>query len=320
MTTSGTYSYNANRDQIIRMALRKIGAFEAGETPDNQAVQYGAQKHNMMVKSIEATGLHIWTETEATVFLQPGQISYTLGTGSTDHATESYVATTLSADAALSATTINVESATGFGDGYQVGLLLSTGYLFWTTQVGAASGTTITIADALTEELATGTVVYAYATNIVRPLRVVSARRYDFVSGLITPLILYSRIDYRNLPNPNDSGIPNVVFYDPRGGANTQGILWIWPTATNPGQGIKMTWWRPVQDFNSAANTPDLPQEWLDCLVWNLAYKMAPEYDCPSNRYAMIKEQAAAALDLTMGFDREPESYLFGYNTDQTGP
>lgn len=320
MTTSGTSSYNANRDQIIRMALRKLGAFEAGETPDDQTMQDCSAQLNMLVKALEATGLHIWTETEATVFLQPYQQSYTFGTGSTDHATETYVSTTLEAGSALGATTIDVTSATSFGDGYQIGLVLSTGYIFWTTQVGAASGHIVTIANPLTEALATGTQVYAYQSNIVRPLRVVSTRRYDFVSGLITPLIQYSRIDYHNLPNPTDSGIPNVTFYDPRGGANTQGVLWVWPVATNPGNGIKMTWWRPIQDFNSAANTPDLPQEWLDCLVWNLAYKMAPEYDCPANRYTMIREQAASSLDLTMGFDREPESYLFGYNTDQTGP
>jgi hypothetical protein len=50
----------------------------------------------------------------------------------------------------------------------------------------------------------------------------------------------------------------------------------------------------------------------MDALVWNLAYKMAPEFDCPAQRYAMIKDQAASSLDNVMGWDREPESYLFG--------
>lgn len=320
MTTSGTSSYNANRDQIIRMALRKLGAFEAGETPDDQTMQDCAQQLNMLVKSLEATGLHIWTETEATVFLQPGQRSYTLGTGTTDHATEDYTHTLLASDAISGATSITLDSVTGFGANYNIGIVLSSGDIFWTTQVGAAVGTTITLASGLTASAATGTQVYAYESNIVRPLRVVSARRYDFQSNLITPLILYSRVDYHNLPNQNDTGIPNIVFYDPRGGANTTGKLWVWPVPNVPTNGITMTWWRPIQDFDTAANTPDLPQEWLDCLVWNLAYKMAPEFDCPANRYTMIREQAAASLELTMGFDREPESYLFGFNTDQTGP
>jgi len=46
---------------------------------------------------------------------------------------------------------------------------------------------------------------------------------------------------------------------------------------------------------------------------------MAPEYDCPPQRYQMIQGQAASSLDTVQGWDREPESYLFGYNADQTG-
>jgi hypothetical protein len=60
---------------------------------------------------------------------------------------------------------------------------------------------------------------------------------------------------------------------------------------------IKMTWWRPVQDFTSAATTPDLPQEWGLALIWNLAKEMGPEFDVTPNRWAMIKEMAAGHLD-----------------------
>lgn len=320
MTTSGTVTYNLNLSQIISSAARKIGAVEAGETLGAQAAQDFTDQLNSFVKAINATGLHIWTETEATVFLQPNQVAYTLGSSSTDHATESYTATTLSAAAASSASTISVTSATGFGANYNVGVVLDSGTIFWTTQSGAASGTTITLASALTGSASATTPVYVYQTGIVRPLRVVSTRRYNFASAIDTPMIPVSRIDYRNLPNKTNNGIPTQSFYDPRGGANTQGIIYVWPSPPDATNAVKMTWWRPIQDFSATANTPDLPQEWLDCLIWNLAFKMAIEYDCPPQRYAMIKEHAISSFDLVSGFDREPESYLFGYNTDQTGP
>jgi hypothetical protein len=52
--------------------------------------------------------------------------------------------------------------------------------------------------------------------------------------------------------------------------------------------------------------------------VWNLAYRMAPEFTIPSKQYEMVKEQAAMTLQNVMGFDREPESYFFGFSADQT--
>ena len=280
-------------------------------------IQDASDALNLWVKALNATGLHIWTETEATLFLQPGQVSYTLGSGSTDHATESYTATTLSSAAASGASSIAVTSATGFATTYNIGVVLDSGSIFWTTQNGAASGTTIPITATLTGSASAGNAVYVYQTNIIRPLRVVSTRRYNFASAIDTQMTPMSRIDYRNQPNKTALGVPTMTFYDPRGGANTQGVLSVWPAPSDATNAIKMTWWRPVQDFTSAANTPDLPQEWGLCLVWNLAKEMGPEFDVSPNRWAMIEKMAAGHLDNVSGWDREPESYLFGQDLSQ---
>jgi hypothetical protein len=76
MTTSGTATFTYNRDQIIKMAYRKLGVINASETPSSQLVQDASDALNLWVKALNATGLHIWTEEEATLFLQPGQVSY----------------------------------------------------------------------------------------------------------------------------------------------------------------------------------------------------------------------------------------------------
>lgn len=317
MTTSGTATFNFNRDQIIKSALRKIGAIAAGETPDNQTIQDASDQLNILVKAWDATGLHIWTETEATLFLQPSQVSYVLGSGSSDHATESYTATTLYSDAATGATSISVTSATDFADGYKVGIMLDSGDIFWTTESGAPSGTTITLTTPLTGTASGGTPVYVYETDIIRPLRVVAARRYYFSSAIDTPMIPLSRLDYRNLPNKTNTGTITQFFYDPRGGTNAQGIIYVWPAPSDAQSALKFTWYRPIQDFTTAANTPDLPNEWLDAIIWNLAVKMSPEYDVSPQRYQILKAEAGSALDLVMGWDREPESIYFGVNFDQ---
>lgn len=320
MTTSGTSVFNYNRNQIISSAARKIGAIAAGETLGADAINDFADQLNIMVKALDATGLHIWTETEATLFMQPNQISYTLGGATTDHAAESYVATTLSSAAAFGASTISVTAVTGFADTYQVGVVLDNGTIGWSTESGAPSGSTITLSTPLTDSAGNGAVVYVYPVGILRPLRVVSGRRNYLPSNIDTEMTQMARIDYRNLPNKSNTGTITQFFYDPRGGANTQGVMHVWPAPPDVNSAMKFTWWRPVQDFVTGGNTPDLPNEWIDALIWNLAFKMGPEYDCPPQRYQMITEHATSSLQLVMGWDREPESYFFGFNTDQTGP
>lgn len=318
MTTSGTATFVYNRDQIIKMAYRKLGVINASETPSAQMIQDGSDALNLWVKALNATGLHIWTETEATVFLEPNQTSYTLGTGSTDHAAETYTGTTLATAAISGALSISVTSTTGFATTYNVGVVLDSGTIFWTTQNGSATGTAIPLSVGLSGSASAGNSVYVYQTNIIRPLRVVSTRRYNFASAIDTQMIQMSRIDYRNQPNKTATGVPTQTYYDPRGGANTQGVLSVWPTPVDATNAIKMTWWRPVQDFTTSANTPDLPQEWGLALVWNLAKEMGPEFDVTPNRWAMIKEMATGHLDNVSGWDRETESYLFGFDADQT--
>lgn len=84
MTTSGTNTFARNRDQLIASALRKINAFESGETPDDAAVREASDALNAMVKHWQASGIHIWRSTEATLTPVVGQASYVLGTIPTD--------------------------------------------------------------------------------------------------------------------------------------------------------------------------------------------------------------------------------------------
>lgn len=314
MTTSGTTAFNENRDTIIRGALRKCGAIAAGEIPGAETTNDCALQLNSMVKALMATGIHIWTETEGVLFTQVGQAAYVLGSGSTDHASTTYNLSLLTANAALNATALAVSSITGATTGASIGVTLTTGLVFWTT-VASASGTTINLATGITATAANGANIYLPGTALVRPLRVPQARRWDltgtfFIETLLTPL---SRFDYHALPNKTSTGTITQYFYDPQGGANNQGIMYLWPTpsAVMPNN-LKFTFYRPIQDFNVAGDTPDLPQEWLNTLVWNLALQLAPEFSVPTEVYGMIKEQAASSLELAMGFDKEPESTYWG--------
>jgi hypothetical protein len=314
MTTSADFTYN--RDQIIRRALRQVGAIQSGETPGAQENQDCVDALNALVSEWQATGLHLWKESEATLFLQPNQIQYGLGGNSTDQASISgSVAESLSTSAAnIGATAIPIASVAGIAVGSNFGVMMSNNILFWST-VASIVGLTVNIANALPVAVNANAQIFCYATRIIRPLRIVDARRYYIPSKIITPLVLMSRLDYRDLPNKANTGIVTQLFYDPQ---LSTGYSWVWPAPVDSTSAVKFTWMEPIFNFNTAADQPDFPVEWFNCLVWNLAKEVMIEYDVPTQRAQMIQIRAKETFDLVSGFDREPESYFFGVNFDQS--
>lgn len=315
MATSGTSTFSRNRDQLIAAALRKIGAFESGETPDSAAVSEASDALNVMVKHWQASGIHIWRTTEAILFPQLSQVRYVIGTASTDHATESYVETALTTAAAVGASTVVLDSVTGVATTYQIGVQLDDGTLHWTTVNGAPSGFTVTLTNVLTDSAALGNRVLVYQTNMVRPLRIISARSYNFASGIETPIDEMDRVEYQELPNKSASGAINGIFYDRRGGANSTGLLYLWQAPASVEDAVKMTVARPVQDFTAAGDDADLPQEWIRAIEWGLADELADEYDVPEPKRTRIERRAAQYLNEANWFERELLTIQFAPET-----
>lgn len=305
MTTSGTTTFSRNRDQIIESALRKIGAFESGETPDSASVTEASDALNVMVKHWQATGVHIWRTTEATLFPQLGQVRYTLGSTSTDHATESYVETALTSAAALGASTVVLDSVTGVASTYKIAVQLDDGTFHWTTVNGAPVGSTVTLTAVLTDSAALGNRVICYQTDLIRPLKVLDARRYNFDSAIDTPLMEMDRIEYQEMPNKTSTGSINGFFYDRRGGSNTNGLIYLWPQPASVDEAVKMTVARPIEDFTVAGDDADLPQEWIRAIEWGLADELADEYDVPEPKRTRIERRAAQYLQEANWWERE---------------
>ena len=294
MATSSSYDFSQTRDQIITRSLRMVGAISRGETPGSSLINDGAVALNAMVKHWQGTGIHIWRTVEAALFLQADQVSYTLGAAATDHATESFTETTLSASASASAASVSLTSASGVTTGDYILVELDSGGFHGTTLT--LSGTTATLGSALASAAASGNRVITYTTKLVRPLRILSARRYNFDSDIETPLEPFSREEYFDLPQKTSEATPTGFYYNRRGGANSTGLFYAWPQPTTMDDAIKMTVARPIQDFDAAGDSMDLPDECYQAVVFNLAVVLGPEYECPPVRFQEIKTQAAAYL------------------------
>lgn len=305
---------------IITTAYQICGIINELETPTDGQFKMAMTALNSIMKQLEQTGLHVWTEEEAILFLQPLQARYLIGGVTTDHCCDanSYVLSTLAQAASAGDTTVTLELATGFEDGDQFGVLTDTGYNFWTTINGDPVDNVVTMAEPLPANASAGVYCYAYETNIVRPLRIPFSRRLAFPGFITTPLLMMSRQEYFNLPNQFSTGTPTQSYYNP---ARDQGEFYVWPVpnvgSLQNSNAMRFTWYRPLQDFLTVDNTADLPSEWTNCLQWSLAGELAPRFSVPAERLAMIMQRAAGMLELAEGWDREPEDVYFGLDMSE---
>lgn len=310
MTTSGTVAFSVSRDNIINDALMLAGAIGPDDTAPTNWVTHAARQLNKVVKSLAGKRIGLWARKTGYV-LPVSSTNVTLLGPSGGHATLSYTQTTLSAAAASGATTIAVTSAIGFTSTYNIGIEQSTGTIQWTTISGAPSGTTITLAAALTGAASSGGYVYVYQTKLQRPLHVVNAYMHNQANNSDIPLAIVSRQEFDDLGIKTSTGNANMVAYDPQ---LDNGILSFYPRFSNGQEIITIVFQRPFEDFNAATDTPDFPQEWYDSLCYLLAIRLAPVYGLPSQERSALRAEAKEALEMAM--ENEPEDASFYIQPD----
>ena len=75
-------TFTVNRDQIITLALRKLGVLELGSVPDSETVANASLALNLYVKQMETEGLKLWTVNQLVLPLVNGQTQYSIGPAS----------------------------------------------------------------------------------------------------------------------------------------------------------------------------------------------------------------------------------------------
>jgi len=84
MSTSASTNYSVTRDDVIKRALRIIGAIGQGETPDDAAITEAARALNDLVKEWQSDGMQLWKYILSSAITYTASTkSYNIGTGST---------------------------------------------------------------------------------------------------------------------------------------------------------------------------------------------------------------------------------------------
>lgn len=152
----------------------------------------------------------------------------------------------------------------------------------------------------------TGDVVTSY-----RPLRLVDAfiRTSD---NHDTNLQIISRQEYNLQGDKGNGSIPNQVYYDPQ---LSNGVLYVFPPATDTTRTIHLIIHRPLNDINLSSDGFDFPQEWYQALKWGLAAEIATEFGVPTDILQVVETKAVAYKEKMVDWSQEEASTFFKLDT-----
>jgi hypothetical protein len=237
-------TYTVTRDQIITLALRKLGVLEIGATPDAETIANASMSFNLLIKQMSTDGLKLWKISELIIPLVNNQTSYILG-----------------------------------------------------------GSTSVLMYDSLNPTVA--------ITD--RPLKVIQGfyRNSQNSPPIDVPVMVISKQEYNILGSKQSTGVANTIFYDPR---KLNGVLYVYLTPnlyTQTNLQMHLIAQMPLDDLTTALGVPDFPNEWMNCLVWNLADQLSMEYGVPMNARQEIALRAAAYKAQLVDWDVEASSTFF---------
>ena len=306
MATSGSTNYSVDRDEIITAALKLCGILGEGTTANSNQLADNAVYLNMLIKSW-SKDLLLHAQDEIVVFPVKNQSVYGLGGASADRACliSELIQTELSSDHSASATTITCDDTTGMAASDVIGVQTDDDGISWSTISSVDSSTQLTIASGISSTAATDKNVYTY-TNVYtyRPLDISFAqRKLDDLSYV--PVNIYSHKEYKYLPDRTTNGPILNVYYDPQ---LSEGQLYVWqvPDDSYTDQLLYLTVHRVVEDFDSASDSVDLPQEWYLALTYNLAkYGPGVSLGTSDSKYKRLAGLAKELYDDLLAWDAE---------------
>jgi hypothetical protein len=130
------------------------------------------------------------------------------------------------------------------------------------------------------------------------------------------PMGMFSYVDYFNLPNPdsNTPSGPSVCMFDKQ---DTTSTLWLWPKPTNGGT-IICSVGRSVNDILTPQDTLDIPSEWTEAFVYNLADRLMDDQGVASADPATAQRISQHAIGLyakLQNFDRPTSVFMRPWGT-----
>jgi hypothetical protein len=148
------------------------------------------------------------------------------------------------------------------------------------------------------------------------PLKVLQARRTPSGSPDVA-LNVYNRYDFNSLPTSSSiTGTVVNLYYQPvlTTGVAT-GVVQLWPIPDDSTTVITLDYQRPFDDMDATDNNFDFPAYWMQALIYNLAWALAPEYGTPPTDRAILQKEAVYWKQEALSYGSEEGSVYLSPNT-----
>lgn len=300
MTTSGTFSFTVNGDQVVRQSMLNIGKLDGIDTMTADEVADCRFVLNMLVKQWMgrtdfAPGLKVWKRKWGYLFLSNSTGQYTVGPNGTGW-TNTFVRPVTTSTKVAGTGSVDVASATGIVTGYNIGIQLDSGALFWTTVSGVA-GTAISLTAPLPSQSSIGSQVYVYQTAAQQPLSIETCVLRDQFNQDVPVRLMRTVQDYANLPSktdPQNISDPTAIYYEFQ--LTNSNLYTDCGAANDVRKYLVISYMEPVQDITNPTDNFDYPQEDFLALTWGLSKQIAPMFNMPWTPLMEANYQAAVAI------------------------
>jgi len=138
-----------------------------------------------------------------------------------------------------------------------------------------------------------------------RPVDVLSVRMRR--SGTDIQMQRLSREEYDTLPRKTSAGVPTTWYFNRQRETAT---ITVWPVlSVAAGEALVLTYNREFADVDDINAAVDVPGEWWDAVVFNLADRLSVDY---GRALPALTARAVEELRLAMSFDHQPSIYFIG--------
>jgi hypothetical protein len=303
MATSGNYTLSLSVNDAAAEAFDILQIAADGESLDGDMIARFKKSGNLILKEWQSQGMHLWAETEGTLFLKVGQEKYDIRQ-STTRVTNEYFETTTTADTAAGVYTFSVTSADNIERDDTIGIVQSDNDLFWTT-VTFINNKEITVKDPITLTTNNGAFVRNYRDTFIPISRVTDVRRREGEDYEIQ-IVNASREEYFALPNKEQAGTPIQAYYDRQDLAGEKyGVMYFWNSPISSVPVINFTYERKMQIMDQGTETLDLPEYAQEAFIYNVASKLILKYGASPERTALIMSEAQRLKNNMLSFDTD---------------
>lgn len=260
--TATTNDFNITRDDLIAMAYEDLKVKAEGETLSADLQATGIKKLNLIIRERDAAGKHLWaiSSTPTTLTLVANTFRYDSSNG-------------------LPTTILSLVTAT-YRSPSQEDLPLK----ILTTEQYEARQVKFEIGDPEWIYLSENRIVSDKVLYVGPMLSSVNSQ--SVVTG--TNATIYRCIKSHTADSTNTpvTGANYLLYWEAGGSSPT---VWTTGTSYTAPQLLRLWFKRPLYDFDSASDNPDMPQAWSHWLQQELAIRLSPGHNVSIDKVNIMR-------------------------------